>query len=113
MRLAHFLARNSLTALAAIYFVNFVLELCEFARIFRMLVTAVTAFMAIIPITLYLLRLIVYFRDGYRATTYGVPDLVDIIRLLDEALADSKHKWARRKSERTSRSSATAWAAMS
>ena len=57
-----------------------------------MLVTAVTAFMAIIPITLYLLRLIVYFRDGYRATTYGVPDLVDIIRLLDEALAKQFNK---------------------
>jgi hypothetical protein len=81
-----FLLGTLFTALAAVYFVNFVLELCEVARIIRMVVTAVTAFMAIIPITLYLLRLIVYFRDGYRATTYGVPDLVDIIRLLDEAL---------------------------
>ncbi len=82
-----FLLGTLFAALAAVYFVNFVLELCEVARIVRMLVTAVTAFMAIIPITLYLLRLIVYFRDGYRATTYGVPDLVDIIRLLDDALA--------------------------
>jgi pimeloyl-ACP methyl ester carboxylesterase len=82
-----FLLITLFAALASVYFVNFVLELCEVARIFRMLITAVTAFMAVIPITLYLLRLIVYFRDGYRATTYGVPDLVDIIRLLDDALA--------------------------
>ncbi|HEY8138239.1 MAG TPA: alpha/beta hydrolase, partial [Methylocystis sp.] len=82
-----FLLGTLFTALALVYFVNFVLELCEVARIVRMLITAVTAFMAVIPITLYLLRLIVYFRDVYRATTYGVPDLVDIIRLLDDALA--------------------------
>ena len=82
-----FLLVTLFAALAAVYFVNFVLELCEVARIVRMLITAATAFMAVIPITLYLLRLIVYFRDGYRATTYGVPDLVDIIRLLDDALA--------------------------
>jgi pimeloyl-ACP methyl ester carboxylesterase len=82
-----FLLGTLFTALAAVHFVNFVLELCEVARIVRMLITAATAFMAVIPITLYLLRLIVYFRDGYRATTYGVPDLVDIIRLLDDALA--------------------------
>ena len=83
-----FLLMTLFAALAAVYFVNFVLELCEVARIVRMLITALTAFGAIIPITLYLLRLIVYFRDGYRATTYGVPDLVDIIRLLDDALAN-------------------------
>ncbi|MGA8170204.1 MAG: hypothetical protein WB816_05145 [Methylocystis sp.] len=79
-------------ALASVYFVNFVLELCEVARIVRMLITGATALMAIIPITLFLLRLIVYFRDGYRAATYGVPDLVDIIRLLDEALPKQQAK---------------------
>jgi pimeloyl-ACP methyl ester carboxylesterase len=47
---------------------------------------AVTAFMAIVPITLFLIRVIVYFRDVYRATTYSVPDLVDIIRLIDGRL---------------------------
>jgi len=52
-----FLLGTLFTALAAVYFVNFVLELCEVARIVRMLITAATAFMAVIPITLYLLRL--------------------------------------------------------
>jgi pimeloyl-ACP methyl ester carboxylesterase len=42
--------------------------------------------LAVVPITLFLLRVIVYFRDGYRATNYGVPDLVDLIRQIDEKL---------------------------
>ena len=87
-----FLLITLFAAIAAVYFVNFVLELCDVARIVRILITAVTAFMAVVPITLYLLQLIVYFRDGYRATTYGVPDLVDIIRLLDDALAKQFNK---------------------
>jgi hypothetical protein len=33
--------------------------------------------------TLALLRAIVYFRDVYRATNYGVPDLVEVIRQID------------------------------
>jgi pimeloyl-ACP methyl ester carboxylesterase len=34
-------------------------------------------------LTAALLRIIVYFRDNYRATNYGVPDLVQIIRAID------------------------------
>jgi hypothetical protein len=34
-------------------------------------------------LTAVLLRVIVYFRDTYRATNYGVPDLVQIIRAID------------------------------
>jgi pimeloyl-ACP methyl ester carboxylesterase len=34
-------------------------------------------------LTAALLRIIVYFRDTYRATNYGVPDLVQIIRAID------------------------------
>jgi Alpha/beta hydrolase of unknown function (DUF900) len=71
--------------------VNFVLDLCGLGNSFRIPVTAVTAMMAVIPITLFLLRLIVYFREVYRATTYGVPDLVDIVRLIDARL-DERHK---------------------
>ena len=36
--------------------------------------------------TLFILRIIVYFRDTYRATNFGVPDLVEFIRQLDLGL---------------------------
>jgi len=50
--------------------------------------TALTLAVLLLAIvgTLFLLRTIVYFRDGYRATQYGVPDLVDVIREIDEVL---------------------------
>ncbi len=38
-------------------------------------------------LALILLRLSTYFRDNYRATNYGVPDLVELIRQLDSAIA--------------------------
>jgi pimeloyl-ACP methyl ester carboxylesterase len=90
-----FLVGVLLVALLAFWYVNFWLELCSIPSFVRILITAVTAFMAIVPITLFLLRVIVYFRDGYRATTYGVPDLVDIIRLIDGRL-EAKFKGAGR-----------------
>ncbi len=37
---------------------------------------------------LILLRLSTYFRDNYRATNYGVLDLVELIRQLDQAIAE-------------------------
>lgn len=40
------------------------------------------------PLALAVLRIVVYFRDGYRAITYGVPDLVDIIRQIDAKLKE-------------------------
>ena len=33
-----------------------------------------------------LLRIIVYFRDSYRATNYGAPDLIEIVRQIDHAI---------------------------
>lgn len=36
--------------------------------------------------TLFLLRIVGYFRDAYRASNYGVPDLVEFIRQLDKAI---------------------------
>ena len=39
-----------------------------------------------ITFTLILLRISAYFRDSFRATNYGVPDLVELIRELDEAI---------------------------
>ncbi len=74
-------------ALIAFYLVNFVFDLCGFSWFIRVLLTAFTAVATVVPLTLFALRLIVYFRDQYRATTYGVPDLVDVIRLVDDALA--------------------------
>lgn len=40
--------------------------------------------------TLFLLRAIVYFRDEYRARTFGVPDLVELIRQLDQGLLERR-----------------------
>ncbi|MBM3576875.1 MAG: alpha/beta hydrolase [Alphaproteobacteria bacterium] len=74
-------------SLAAVYLVNFRFEICEWGKFWRVAVTAITATMAVIPLTLFLLRLIVYFRDGFRATNYGVPDLVNLIREIDDRLA--------------------------
>jgi pimeloyl-ACP methyl ester carboxylesterase len=73
-------------SLAAVYLVNFSFEICDWWKLTRVVVTAVTAAMAIIPLTLFGLRLIVYFRDGFRATNYGVPDLVNLIRDIDDRL---------------------------
>ncbi len=46
------------------------------------------AFVVAISLTAILLRIIVYFRDGYRAISYGVPDLVEIIRQIDQKLSN-------------------------
>ncbi|HEV2157924.1 hypothetical protein [Bradyrhizobium sp.] len=39
-----------------------------------------------------LLRAIVYFRDNYRASNYGIPDLVQIIRAIDEELLQQHYQ---------------------
>jgi pimeloyl-ACP methyl ester carboxylesterase len=41
-----------------------------------------------IVLAVYLLRISVYFRDSYRATMFGVPDLVELIRQLDQGLIE-------------------------
>lgn len=49
--------------------------------------TYVTALLVFsVPLAAFLLRVVVYFRDIYRATHYGVPDLVEFIRRLDQAV---------------------------
>lgn len=40
-------------------------------------------------LTILLLRMSAYFRDAYRASNYGVPDLVELIRSLDKAVFDN------------------------
>lgn len=49
-----------------------------------------------------LLRTIVYFRDGYRATNYGAPDLVEIVRQIDRRIVeeDTKHHRTNRDAKR-------------
>lgn len=48
-----------------------------------------------IVLTLVGLRLVVYFRDTYRATRFGVPDLVELIRQIDKSTFEIKllEKW--------------------
>jgi pimeloyl-ACP methyl ester carboxylesterase len=54
--------------------------------IILILVLAVGSFSALL--TLILLRLSTYFRDNYRATNFGVLDLVELIRHLDQAISE-------------------------
>jgi pimeloyl-ACP methyl ester carboxylesterase len=42
-------------------------------------------------LTAALLRLIVYFRDNYRASNYGIPDLIQIIRAIDQEIVKQRH----------------------
>jgi pimeloyl-ACP methyl ester carboxylesterase len=52
-------------------------------------------FAVAIALCLFLLRVVVYFRDRYRATSFGIPDLVNLIRQIDKHLApkeDDKEK---------------------
>jgi hypothetical protein len=42
--------------------------------------------------TLFLLRIAGYFRDSYRATNFGVPELVEFFRQLDQAVGEARNK---------------------
>ena len=39
-----------------------------------------------VPFTAFLMRILGYYRDGYRAINYGVPDLLEVIRHLDRTV---------------------------
>jgi hypothetical protein len=56
----------------------------------------ITLLFVAIPFTLILLRVAVYFRDGYRATSFGIPDLVEIIRQIDKKLDEHNRSWLSR-----------------
>ena len=96
--------RNSLSALPALPLIILVVSLAAIALcvwvlaavlklvglvetdLARHLLTAAEAvcgLLIVAIIVLALLRAIVYFRDVYRATNYGVPDLVEVIRQID------------------------------
>jgi pimeloyl-ACP methyl ester carboxylesterase len=47
--------------------------------------------MAGLVLTAALLRVIVYFRDNYRASNYGIPDLIQIIRAIDREIIKLRH----------------------
>jgi hypothetical protein len=49
-------------------------------------VRGIAMFLTTITVVGIVLRSIVYFRDIYRATYYGVPDLVEVIRLIDREI---------------------------
>lgn len=50
--------------------------------------TSVMIFLGNLVAALMVLKIVVYFRDAYRATNYGVPDLVELLRQLDKELKD-------------------------
>lgn len=52
-----------------------------------------------IVLTLFLLRVVGYFRDAYRANNFGVPDLVELLRQLDKAVLEAAPEvdWAERR----------------
>ncbi len=57
--------------------------------IFPILILSLSLIVASLIFTLIFLRLSGYFRDSYRARSYGVPDLVELIRQLDKAIIEA------------------------
>ncbi|BAZ41555.1 hypothetical protein NIES4101_75210 [Calothrix sp. NIES-4101] len=55
-------------------------------------VTAFFTFLFGFVFSAILLRSTVYFRDSYRAVNYGVPDLVELIRQIDNAIVEESDK---------------------
>lgn len=49
---------------------------------------AIFGFLATLIVALIILRIVVYFRDSYRATNFGVPDLVELFRQLNKVLVE-------------------------
>lgn len=59
---------------------------------FLSFIPAILVFLASLILALVILRLVVYFRDNYRATNFGVPDLVELLRLINDGLITQKQK---------------------
>ena len=55
-------------------------------EIASIIVLAIAVVFASFVLTLFALRVVGYFRDSYRASNFGVPDLVELIRQLDKAV---------------------------
>lgn len=56
------------------------------------LALSLSVFAAAIVLSLVILRVIVYFRDSFRASNFGIPDLVEFVRLLDLELQTRAEK---------------------
>lgn len=56
------------------------------------LVTLAGLTFAGLVLTAALLRLVVYFRDNYRASNYGIPDLIQIIRAIDQEIVKQRRE---------------------
>jgi pimeloyl-ACP methyl ester carboxylesterase len=56
----------------------------------QVLLRALGLILFTLPFTLFLLRVVVYFRDVYRAANYGVPDLVEVLRNLHKAVEERR-----------------------
>ncbi|HEY9633412.1 MAG TPA: hypothetical protein V6D14_08400 [Coleofasciculaceae cyanobacterium] len=77
---------GSLGILISIFFKpKSLLVFTPFSFIFSILILILTTLFFFV-ITLVILRLFIYFRDTYRATNFGVPDLVELVRQLDKGV---------------------------
>ncbi len=63
-------------------------------EVVSVVVFVLMTFLASIVFTLFLLRVVGYFRDSYRASNFGVPDLVELIRQLDKAV-EASPRWSK------------------
>lgn len=61
-------------------------------QVITAIIVVLATFAGSLVITLFLLRVVGYFRDSYRASNFGVPDLVELIRQIDKAVVDAKKK---------------------
>ncbi len=70
------------------------IDIFRFARnlVADHLVTMAGLTLAGLVLTAALLRVIVYFRDNYRASNYGIPDLIQIIRAIDREIIRLRHR---------------------
>lgn len=76
-------------AVVILSFIAFAFVPAQWNLFFTILI-AISIFATTIVVSLFLLRISVYFRDSYRAVQFGVPDLVELIRQLDQGLVERK-----------------------
>jgi Alpha/beta hydrolase of unknown function (DUF900) len=87
---------GDLTSLAVLFSTMGAFKLGVIISVLLSGIFLIAALVALIPIlTLVGLRLSNYFRDTFRANNYGVADLVELIRQLDNALVESAEPKAR------------------